>query len=186
MAIPDAVFPYSIGKYIAEKDHSAKCFNSGCAAATGGANKGLVCKPHGAQNLFGCDTHGTMVLRSIDGTDTPDIVKPGEDPGDRHRMGNVRITAPAHLALMAPSRDIAGTSDQLGVSARPHGHDDLTEPRYEATPRRARMRRRTIHCDPPSQQGHYGQPSSPSSSASRTSPTPTASCSGYLIPMNPR
>jgi hypothetical protein len=34
-------------------------------------------------------------------------------------MADVRITAPACLALMAPGRDIAGSFDQLGVGARP-------------------------------------------------------------------
>jgi hypothetical protein len=31
-----------------------------------------------------------------------DIMKPGQDPGDRYRMGDVRITAVASLALMIP------------------------------------------------------------------------------------
>jgi ABC-type phosphate transport system substrate-binding protein len=64
----NVVFPFSIGKWIAEKFHSAKCFNTACTAATSGPNKGKVCKPSGKQNLFGCDTHGTMVLNSLNHT----------------------------------------------------------------------------------------------------------------------
>jgi len=80
------------------------------------------------------------------------IVEPGEDHRDRYRMGNVRIAAPAHLALMAPGRDLAGPLDQLGVSARPRGHDDLAEFRDQAAPGCTGTRHRTIHRDPPGQQ----------------------------------
>jgi ABC-type phosphate transport system substrate-binding protein len=57
----DVIFPYSIGKYIAEVFHSAKCLNATCTGSP-------ACKPTKTQNKFGCDTHGTMVLRSINGT----------------------------------------------------------------------------------------------------------------------
>ena len=60
---PDAIFPYSIGKYIAEKFHSTTCINSAC---TPDAN-GNVCNPVAGKNLFGCNTHGTMVLKQING-----------------------------------------------------------------------------------------------------------------------
>ncbi len=59
---PNAIFPYSIGKYIAEAFHSAKCANSSCTATNG-----IACSPTGTQNLFGCNTHGTMVLKQING-----------------------------------------------------------------------------------------------------------------------
>ena len=58
---PNVIFPYSIGKYIAEKFHSAKCVNSACTGSP-------ACHPTSSQNKFGCDTHGNMVLRSINGT----------------------------------------------------------------------------------------------------------------------
>lgn len=64
----NVIFPFSVGKYIAERFHSAKCFNTKCTAATSGANKGLICKPAGSQNLFGCDTHGTMNLNKVNNT----------------------------------------------------------------------------------------------------------------------
>jgi len=61
LAGPNTIFPYSIGKYIAEKFHSAKCTNATCTGSP-------ACKPTSTQNRFGCDTHGKMVLRSINGT----------------------------------------------------------------------------------------------------------------------
>jgi len=60
---PNAIFPFSTGKYIAERFHSATCFNAAC---TPNANQ-LRCTPSGTQNLFGCNTHGTMVLKKING-----------------------------------------------------------------------------------------------------------------------
>src|SRR5580692_5421391 len=60
---PDAIFPYSIGKYIAEKFHSTTCNNSAC---TPDSNSN-VCTPAAGKNLFGCNTHGTMVLKQING-----------------------------------------------------------------------------------------------------------------------
>jgi ABC-type phosphate transport system substrate-binding protein len=60
---PDAIFPYSIGKYIAERFHSATCLNSACTPNS----SGIACHPSAHQNLFGCNTHGTMVLKQING-----------------------------------------------------------------------------------------------------------------------
>lgn len=58
---PNVIFPFSIGKYIAEKFHSAKCTNSACTGSP-------ACHPTKTQNKFGCDSHGSMVLRNINGT----------------------------------------------------------------------------------------------------------------------
>jgi ABC-type phosphate transport system substrate-binding protein len=60
---PDAIFPFSIGKYIAERFHSATCFNASCTPN----GSGLRCTPSGTQDLFGCNTHGTLVLKKING-----------------------------------------------------------------------------------------------------------------------
>src|SRR5262245_50595185 len=60
---PSAIFPFSVGKYIAERFHSAACFNATCTPNAAG----LRCTPTGTQNLFGCDTHGTMVLKKVSG-----------------------------------------------------------------------------------------------------------------------
>lgn len=61
---PDAIFPYSIGKYIAEKFHSALCITKSTCAPN--AN-GIICTHTPGKNLFGCDTHGTMALKEING-----------------------------------------------------------------------------------------------------------------------
>jgi ABC-type phosphate transport system substrate-binding protein len=57
---PNTIFPYSIGKFIAEKFHSANCTNAGCTGSP-------ACHPTATQNKFGCDTHGKMVLHKING-----------------------------------------------------------------------------------------------------------------------
>jgi ABC-type phosphate transport system substrate-binding protein len=59
----DAIVPYSIAKYIAQRYHSAKCLKSSCAAVSG-----VECKPATGKNLFGCDEHGTLALNSVNGT----------------------------------------------------------------------------------------------------------------------
>jgi ABC-type phosphate transport system substrate-binding protein len=61
---PDAIVPYSIGKYIAEKFHSALCITKSTCAPN--AN-GIICTHTPGKNLFGCDTHGTMALEQING-----------------------------------------------------------------------------------------------------------------------
>jgi ABC-type phosphate transport system substrate-binding protein len=63
LAGPQTIFPYSIGKYIAERYHSAKCLNSGCTPNS----SGVVCTPTASQNQFGCNTRGSMNLKQIGG-----------------------------------------------------------------------------------------------------------------------
>jgi ABC-type phosphate transport system substrate-binding protein len=58
----DAIVPYSIAKFIAQRYHSAKCLNSSCTAVSG-----VECKPAKGQNLFGCDEHGTLKVNSVNG-----------------------------------------------------------------------------------------------------------------------
>jgi ABC-type phosphate transport system substrate-binding protein len=65
---PDTIFPFSIGKYIAERYHSAKCLSHFCKPETSGSNKGKTCLPSKTQNQFGCDTHGSMVLNKVNNT----------------------------------------------------------------------------------------------------------------------
>ena len=57
----DVIFPYSVGKYIAQRFHSAKCSPSTCLPAA-------KCKPTAKDNLFGCDEHGVMQLNMVNGT----------------------------------------------------------------------------------------------------------------------
>lgn len=60
---PDAVVPYSVGSYLAQKYHSAACLNATCTAVNG-----VVCKPTGTQNKFGCNADGALVLNKINNT----------------------------------------------------------------------------------------------------------------------
>ncbi len=59
----NVIFPFSVGKWIAEKFHSASCGTiAQCFAHP------TNCHPTGSQNKFGCATAGTMVLNKINGT----------------------------------------------------------------------------------------------------------------------
>jgi hypothetical protein len=60
---PDVIFPYASSSYIAQRYHSARCLTRTCTPV-----KGVTCKPRTGQNLYGCDTHGTMVLHMINKT----------------------------------------------------------------------------------------------------------------------
>ena len=63
MNTADVIFPFSVGKWIAQTFHSASCgTNAQCFANESG------CTPTATTNLFGCNLHGTMVLDSINGT----------------------------------------------------------------------------------------------------------------------
>jgi ABC-type phosphate transport system substrate-binding protein len=59
----NVIFPYSVGKWIAQRFHSASCGT----VAQCFANE-TNCHPTGTQNKFGCDLHGTMVLNKLNGT----------------------------------------------------------------------------------------------------------------------
>ncbi len=48
----NTIFPYSVGKYLAETYHSGRCGT----------------RPARVKNQFGCDNHGAMVLHSIGGS----------------------------------------------------------------------------------------------------------------------
>jgi ABC-type phosphate transport system substrate-binding protein len=60
---PDVIFPYSVAAYLAQAYHSAACVNFSCTPV-----RTIICKPRAGQNLFSCDTRGTMVLHPIDKT----------------------------------------------------------------------------------------------------------------------
>ena len=66
---PNAIFPYSVGDFIAQSQHSAKCINTNVKAGTAcSPNKhGVVCVHVPSKNFFFCDEHGTMALGQING-----------------------------------------------------------------------------------------------------------------------
>jgi ABC-type phosphate transport system substrate-binding protein len=61
---PQAVVPYSVAKFIAQKFHSAACLNSACTPNS----SGVVCVPAAGLNQFGCNEHGTLKVNSVNGT----------------------------------------------------------------------------------------------------------------------
>jgi hypothetical protein len=61
---PDAIIPYSVAKFLTEEFRSNKCITRPSCAPT---VNGVVCKHTSGKNLFGCDTHGTMVLKKVNG-----------------------------------------------------------------------------------------------------------------------
>jgi len=66
---PDAIFPYSVGDFIAQSQHSAKCINTNVKAgkACTPNTHGVVCVHVPSKNFFFCDEHGTMALGQING-----------------------------------------------------------------------------------------------------------------------
>lgn len=58
---PDAIVPFSVGKYIAEVYHSAPCTNASCTGSP-------ACAPQLKENLFGCDEAGVLTIKEIQGT----------------------------------------------------------------------------------------------------------------------
>jgi ABC-type phosphate transport system substrate-binding protein len=59
----NVIFPFSVGKWIAERFHSAACGTvAQCFADP------THCTPSAGLNLFGCNTRGSMMLNDINGT----------------------------------------------------------------------------------------------------------------------
>jgi ABC-type phosphate transport system substrate-binding protein len=59
----NVIFPFSVGKYLAERFHSASCGTiTQCDAAPN------HCTPGANLNLFGCNIHGTLLLNPITGS----------------------------------------------------------------------------------------------------------------------
>jgi ABC-type phosphate transport system substrate-binding protein len=103
----NAIYPYSIGKFIAEKFHSAKCLNAGCTPV-----HGVICRPARGQNLFGCDTHGTYVLHPINRT------PPTLGTGKNTRI-NPRFIANFTRKLFEVVRFATGTRDHIPAYLEP-------------------------------------------------------------------
>ena len=131
---PNVIFPYSIGKYIAEKFHSAKCINAACTGSP-------ACHPTATQNKFGCDTHGHMVLRNINGT------KPTTGTGTKtvinsHFSANYIRTVFVVVRWAKTADNIPAYLDKFFASATRHGwvcsnktaHADLINYGFLPTP----------------------------------------------------
>jgi ABC-type phosphate transport system substrate-binding protein len=55
---PDTIYIFSVGDYLAQGFHSAKCLKSSCTGSP-------ACKPTSSQNKFGCDENGVLGLGQI-------------------------------------------------------------------------------------------------------------------------
>ena len=116
MQTPEAIFPYSIGQYIGQRYHSATCVNSSCTPDS----KGVVCVPSGAQNPFGCDTHGTMVLKEIDG------VAPTTGTGTKTVI-NLGFPSSFDFTLYDVVPYDTGTADRIPGPGNPRGGINLEQ-----------------------------------------------------------
>src|SRR5262249_35861362 len=61
---PGAIFPYSVGDWIAQVFHSAKCKVANCG---GVPSTGTACVKTPNKDQFWCDVHGTETLGQIGG-----------------------------------------------------------------------------------------------------------------------
>jgi ABC-type phosphate transport system substrate-binding protein len=92
---PNALVPYSVGKYIAQVHHDAACGK----------------KPTKSQNAFGCDEHGKLVLGKINKT------APTVGTG-----ANTKINAKFPVAFLRPLYDVvfwAKTADNIPTRLQP-------------------------------------------------------------------
>ena len=94
----DVIVPFSVAYWIAEHFHSASCGTiASCYAHPGN------CHPAAGQNLFGCNTHGTMVLNQINGTapttgtGKATMINPGFTPLFTHVVSEVVNALPGSI-----------------------------------------------------------------------------------------
>jgi ABC-type phosphate transport system substrate-binding protein len=131
---PNTIFPYSIGKFIAEKFHSAKCTNATCTGTP-------PCHPTATQNKFGCDTHGSMVLRSINGT-APTTGTGTKTIINSHFSPNFVRTVSDVVRFATTADHIPGYLEKFFASSTRHGwicsnataHQDLINYGFLPTP----------------------------------------------------
>src|SRR5215472_2050659 len=131
---PNVIFPYSVGKFIAEKFHSAKCLNATCTGSP-------ACKPTKTQNKFGCDEHGSMVLRNINGT-KPTTGSGAKTVINSHFSPNFIRTVFVVVRWAKTADNIPAYLDKFFASSKRHGwvcsdktaHQDLINYGFLPTP----------------------------------------------------
>jgi ABC-type phosphate transport system substrate-binding protein len=78
---PGTIFIFSVGDFIAQSQHSAKCLNTACTANS----SGVVCTHVPQDNFFFCNEHGTMRegqingVSPISGTGKKEVINPAFD-----------------------------------------------------------------------------------------------------------
>jgi ABC-type phosphate transport system substrate-binding protein len=126
MNTKDVIFPFSVGKWIAQRFHSASCGTvSQCFANES------HCTPTSGQNLFGCNLHGTMALDSINGT-APTVgtgksttINPGFTAGFTRPLFEVvnapQGTVPSNLAPLFGPTGFTCTSSTAKTDLKNYG-----------------------------------------------------------------
>jgi hypothetical protein len=112
---PEAIVPYSVANYIAQKFHSASCSATQCQP-----NDAPQCTHSGGQNLFGCDVHGTMVLKEIDG------VAPTTGTGTKTVI-NLGFPSSFDFTLYDVVPYDTGTADRIPGPGNPRGGINLEQ-----------------------------------------------------------
>jgi phosphate transport system substrate-binding protein len=117
---PNAIFIYSIGDFIAQTQHSAKCINTNVKAGTAcSPNKnGVVCVHVPSKNWFSCDLHGTMKLGAING------ISPTTGKGAAQRI-NPAFPATFDRTLFNVVPFDPSTSDHIPGKTKPVGGVNL-------------------------------------------------------------
>jgi ABC-type phosphate transport system substrate-binding protein len=112
---PEAIFPYSVGDFIAQSQHSAPCINTKVGTACTPNKNGVVCVPVFGKNAFGCDVHGTMKLGEIDGVNpilgkgTTEKINPGFPATFDRKLFNVVPYDPATTDhIPGPTNPVGG------------------------------------------------------------------------------
>jgi ABC-type phosphate transport system substrate-binding protein len=111
---PDVIFPYASSSYIAQRYHSARCLTRTCTPV-----KGVTCKPKTGQNLYGCDTHGTMVLHMINKTNPTVSFPLPAVCGKTCPLPNSRFTPAFVRTLYSVVRRVVGTPNDIPPYLQP-------------------------------------------------------------------
>ena len=119
---PNAIFIYSVGDFIAQTQHSAKCINTNVKAGTACTpNKnGVVCVHVPSKNWFACDFHGTMKLGAING------VSPTVGKGASQKI-NPKFPATFDRTLFNVVPFDTATSDHIPGKTKPAGGVNLEQ-----------------------------------------------------------
>jgi ABC-type phosphate transport system substrate-binding protein len=118
---PEAIVPYSIANYIAQKFHSASCSKTQCQP-----NDAPQCTSSAGQNLYGCDTHGTLRLNSVSGV--APTVGTGQSTAINPEFGMASGTlGPLTATMYAVVPYDTGTTDHIPGPSKPRGGINLEQ-----------------------------------------------------------
>jgi ABC-type phosphate transport system substrate-binding protein len=113
---PGAIFPYSVGDYIAQTFHADKCLNSACTANS----SGVICKKTPDKVQFWCNVHGTMTPKQING------IAPTTGSGSSTKI-NTAFPATFQRTLFDVVPFDPGTTDHIPGATSPVGGLNLEQ-----------------------------------------------------------